>query len=362
MRIFVTGATGVLGSRAVPHMLEAGHEVTAVGRNPEKRALLERQGARAVDVDLFDPEAVRRAVRGAEVICNLATAVPPTEIGTVLPWSWREMDRIRRHVSAHLVDAALAEDTGQRVVQESFAPIYADGGDAWLDESSTVRPARYNRTALDAEASADRPRRCGAPVRDAVRPRGWHDRDPDRGSPAGVVRALRAAGGLLLVGRARGRRAGGGCRPRRAGRRLQRGGGRADAAAGAGERDRAAAGRAPAPVATPLGHAHRLRRRGDDRAVAAGVQSEASERERLDAAVSHGARWVRGDHYEGATPTRPFAPLRMTRGAAFRLVDSPVSFRLAKGRRQTPSRHPRAVRLAAPAMSAPAHLDTALSA
>jgi uncharacterized protein YbjT (DUF2867 family) len=84
MRIFVTGATGVLGTRAVPLMLEAGHEVTAVGRSAEKRALLERQGARAVDVDLFNLDAVRRAVRGAEVICNLATAVPSTELGTVL--------------------------------------------------------------------------------------------------------------------------------------------------------------------------------------------------------------------------------------------------------------------------------------
>jgi 2-alkyl-3-oxoalkanoate reductase len=161
MRIFLTGATGVLGSRAVPLMLEAGHEVTAVGRSPEKRALLERQGARAVDVDLFNLDAVRQAVRGAEIICNLATAVPPTEFRTVLPWSWRAMDRLRRHVSANLVDAALAEDTGQRVVQESFAPIYADGGDAWLDESSRVRPARYNRTALDAEASAERFTRAG---------------------------------------------------------------------------------------------------------------------------------------------------------------------------------------------------------
>ena len=161
MRIFLTGATGVLGSRAVPLMLEARHEVTAVGRSPEKRALLERQGARAVDVDLFNLDAVRRAVRGAEIICNLATAVPPTELRTVLPWSWHVMDRIRRDVSANLVDAALADGTVQRVVQESFAPIYAAGGDAWLDESSTVRPARYNRTVLDAEANAARFTRAG---------------------------------------------------------------------------------------------------------------------------------------------------------------------------------------------------------
>jgi nucleoside-diphosphate-sugar epimerase len=161
MRVFVSGATGVLGRRAVPLLLEAGHEVTAVGRTPEKRRLLEQLGARAVEVDLFNAAAVRRALEGAELICNLATAVPPPDLRVFLPWSWREMRRIRRHASANLVDAALAVGTGQRVIQESFAPIYADGGDAWLDESSVVRPARYNRSVLDAEAHADRFTRAG---------------------------------------------------------------------------------------------------------------------------------------------------------------------------------------------------------
>jgi nucleoside-diphosphate-sugar epimerase len=154
-RIFVAGATGVLGRRAVALLLQAGHEVTAVGRTPEKRQLLDRLGARAIGVDLFDPAAVRRAVRGAEVICNLATAVPPGIRGLLL-WSWRAMDRIRRQVSANLVDAALATDTAQRVVQESFAPIYADAGDWWVDEASVVRTARYDRSVLDAEAQAER--------------------------------------------------------------------------------------------------------------------------------------------------------------------------------------------------------------
>ena len=51
MRVFVTGATGVLGRRAVPAMVELGHEVTAVGRSPEKRAALERMGARAIELE-----------------------------------------------------------------------------------------------------------------------------------------------------------------------------------------------------------------------------------------------------------------------------------------------------------------------
>lgn len=160
MRIFVAGATGVVGRRVVPNLVEAGHDITAVGRTPEKRRRLEERGARAVEVDLFDASAVRHAVGDAEVIINLTTAVPPAGIRMLLRRSWREMDRVRRHISANLVDAALSGQV-RRVIQESFAPIYADGGDAWLDETAEVRPADYNRSALEAESQADRCTRAG---------------------------------------------------------------------------------------------------------------------------------------------------------------------------------------------------------
>src|SRR5215213_9009545 len=159
MRIFVTGATGVTGRRAVPLLVAAGHEVTAVARSPEKAAALERAGARAVQVDLFDAAAMRRVVAGHDAVLNLATAVPPSS-RAVMRSAWKEMDRIRRDASAILVDAALAEGVG-RFVQESFAPIYADNGDGWVDEGSPMKPARYNRTTLDAEASAERFTRGG---------------------------------------------------------------------------------------------------------------------------------------------------------------------------------------------------------
>lgn len=154
MRIFVTGATGVTGRRAVPLLVAAGHEVTAVVRSPEKAAALERAGARAAQVDLFDAAAMRRVVAGHDAVVNLATAVPPST-RAIMRSAWKEMDRIRRDASAILVDAALGSGV-QRLVQESFAPVYADNGDGWIDESGPVKPAAYNRTTLDAERSADR--------------------------------------------------------------------------------------------------------------------------------------------------------------------------------------------------------------
>jgi len=158
--IFVAGATGVLGRRLIPLLVEHGYRVTAVGRTREKRRALEEQGATALPVALFDPAAVRRAVRGHEIVINVATHIPPSR-RTFVPGAWRQNDRVRRQVSANLAAAVIATGA-RRMIQESFTPIYADGGEAWLDESAPVRTARYNRSVLDAEAAAERVTRSGA--------------------------------------------------------------------------------------------------------------------------------------------------------------------------------------------------------
>jgi nucleoside-diphosphate-sugar epimerase len=154
MRVFVTGATGVVGRRAVPALVAAGHDVTALGRTPEKRAALERAGATAIDVDLFDQHALRQAVAGTEGVINLATAIPPAS-KAIRGSAWRLNDRIRTEASANLVDAALANGV-TLFVQESFAPMYAGAGEAWIDEDSPLDPAPHSRSTLDAEASAKR--------------------------------------------------------------------------------------------------------------------------------------------------------------------------------------------------------------
>ncbi|MHB1225023.1 MAG: NAD-dependent epimerase/dehydratase family protein [Gemmatimonadaceae bacterium] len=155
MRVFVTGASGVIGRRVVPLLTATGHDVTAIARTPGKHAALERQGATAVAVDLFDRDELRPLIAGHDAVVNLATHMPASSTRMLLPGAWRENDRVRREGSATLVEAALAEGV-PRFIQESFAPIYEDGGDRWLDERAAVRPAPYNRSVLDAERSAAR--------------------------------------------------------------------------------------------------------------------------------------------------------------------------------------------------------------
>jgi 2-alkyl-3-oxoalkanoate reductase len=153
MRVFLAGASGVVGRRLVPLLVAQGHGVTAVARAPEKRALLERLGAAAIQVDLFDRTAVTRAVAGHDAVINVATHIPPSSVRMLLPGAWKENDRIRREGAANLAAAALEAGAG-RLIQESFAPIYVDGGARWIDEGWPSRPVRYNRSVLDAERTA----------------------------------------------------------------------------------------------------------------------------------------------------------------------------------------------------------------
>ncbi len=159
-KILVLGATGVIGRRVVPLLLAQGYAVTAAGRSRERLAELAKLGATPVTVDLFDTEAVTRAVSGNATVINLATHVPGTGLRAFVPGAWREMDRLRRDGSAIVADAVIAAGV-ERFMQESFALTYPDSGAQWVSESTPPQPAAYNRTALDAEASAHRVTEAG---------------------------------------------------------------------------------------------------------------------------------------------------------------------------------------------------------
>ena len=151
--MFVTGATGVIGTRALPLLIEAGHTVTAVTRSAANRASLERLGAKPVEASLFDVASLRSVIAGHDAVVNLATHIPSSTTKMMMRWAWRTNDQIRRNGSAAIAAAAHASGV-RRFIQESFAPIYPDHGADWIDEQMAVAPASYNKSVLDAERSA----------------------------------------------------------------------------------------------------------------------------------------------------------------------------------------------------------------
>ena len=120
MRLFVTGATGVVGRRAVPLLLSQGHSVTAGVRQTASRVGVAQKELDYVPVDLFDLRELRRAVAGHDAIINLATQMPSSAWNIMSRSSWRENDRIRTEGVANLVEAARRNGIS-RFVQESFA-------------------------------------------------------------------------------------------------------------------------------------------------------------------------------------------------------------------------------------------------
>jgi nucleoside-diphosphate-sugar epimerase len=150
--IVITGSTGVIGRRAVRELLAAGHRVTGVTRSARGRERLESLGARTVEADVFDEASLRRAFDGAHAVVNVLTHVPGAD-RMADPSAWGENDRIRTEASAAIARAARAAGA-QRLVQESIAFVYADGGDAWLDEDAPVAGGGVTTTALTAERNA----------------------------------------------------------------------------------------------------------------------------------------------------------------------------------------------------------------
>ena len=150
--ILITGATGVVGRRAVGELLDAGHRVAGVTRSARGARVLEDLGARAVEADVFDKASLADAFAGADVVVNLLTHIPPAD-RMARPGAWEENDHLRSEASA-VVALAAQESGAERLVQESLAFVYADGGAAWLEEDAPVDARSTTSTALTAEANA----------------------------------------------------------------------------------------------------------------------------------------------------------------------------------------------------------------
>ena len=122
MRVFVAGATGAIGSRLVPQLIDAGHEVVGTTTSSTGARRVRALGALPVVLDLLDETAVRKAVLGArpDAIVHEATALANARFGRSLDKAFVQTNRLRTEGTDALL-AAAREAEVQRFVAQSFA-------------------------------------------------------------------------------------------------------------------------------------------------------------------------------------------------------------------------------------------------
>jgi len=129
MRIFIAGASGAIGRRLMPLLLEAGHDVTGMTRSAEVARELEAAGIQPAVVDVFDAQALKSAVVAArpEVVMHQLTDLPRVlDDEAQLAAAYPRNARIRTEGTRNLVAAALTA-SARRFIVQSVAFAYAPG-------------------------------------------------------------------------------------------------------------------------------------------------------------------------------------------------------------------------------------------
>ena len=130
--VLVAGATGAVGKPLVALLVAHGYEVWGTTRSRDKATSVERAGAKAIVVDVFDARALERAVASAnpQTILHQLTDLPPGLDPARMADAVPRNARIRTEGTANLVAAALAAGT-RRLVSQSIAwhpqGVTADG-------------------------------------------------------------------------------------------------------------------------------------------------------------------------------------------------------------------------------------------
>jgi nucleoside-diphosphate-sugar epimerase len=148
MRVLVAGASGAIGRRLVPQLIEAGHEVIGTHASPAGAERVRALGATPVALDVLDASAVRRAVLDAapQAIVHQATALAGERFGRNLDKTFARTNRVRTEGTDALL-AAAREAGVQRFLAQSFACYrYARAGGMVKTEDDPLDPAPVAHT------------------------------------------------------------------------------------------------------------------------------------------------------------------------------------------------------------------------
>ena len=165
MNVFLAGATGAIGRRLVPQLVEAGHQVTAITRSEARLAELRDVGAEPVLCDVFDAGRLGSVVAQAEpdAVINQLTDLPQSLNPRKLGEYYAANNRVRRGGTQNLLSAALGAGVRRFIVQgaaywyaPSDGPVKTEEAPLYLDAPPPIGPAVETiKHVEDAVLSAD---------------------------------------------------------------------------------------------------------------------------------------------------------------------------------------------------------------
>lgn len=140
MRVFLAGASGVIGSRLVPLLVERGHVVAGMTRSPEMADAVGQLGAEPVVCDVFDADKLASVVAAfaPDLVMHQLTDLPDN-IERMSEFAARN-NRIRTEGTRNLIAAARAVGV-QRFIAQSIAWRPPSGGEAVSEHERLILDA-----------------------------------------------------------------------------------------------------------------------------------------------------------------------------------------------------------------------------
>jgi nucleoside-diphosphate-sugar epimerase len=191
MKIFLAGATGAIGRRLVPLLLNAGHCVIGTTRSTTKADGLRAAGVKPVVVDVFDAQALSAAVSEAhpDIVVHQLTDLPPgLDPGRMTEGTQRNA-RMRSEGTQNLVAAALGAGV-DRLVAQSIAWMYAPGKEPHSEDDALDIEARGTRAITVAGVATLEQLTISSPPIDGVVLRYGHLYGPGTGTTTAEAPAL----------------------------------------------------------------------------------------------------------------------------------------------------------------------------
>jgi nucleoside-diphosphate-sugar epimerase len=148
MKVWIAGATGVLGHRLADRLTDRGHEVVGLARDSAGAERIERHGGTARRGDVLDPDSLDAAIDDdVDVLIHAATAIPdstkPSEE------EWKRNDRIRLEGMKNLLGAA--PESLRQVLFPSVVWVARQPDGSAFDETAERHPDRATESAAHVE-------------------------------------------------------------------------------------------------------------------------------------------------------------------------------------------------------------------